>query len=286
MTNSRGRPGRNVSELGAGRSQRIRLCVLDVDGTLLTSQHEVTGTTRDAVARARAKGLKVMLASSRGPTELQPVLMSLHTPPLDVFIASQGAVTARLGAAGSLEVIAQHPSPLQAARKLVNMALASGISVNWYSGAHWYVPQVDSNVEAEARIVGHFPTVTDLNTLDVGPDKLLLISPTKDSATLQTLAEELPVGLQAQVSKPTYLEVTSRGIDKASAVRRHCQAVGFEAAEVLAVGDGLNDCTLFAFAGVSVATANATPEVRAAADFVTLSNDEDGVALALELIVP
>ena len=110
MTPSGGRPRRNVSGLRAGPSQRIRLCVLDVDGTLLTSRHEVTGATRDAVARARARGLTVMLASSRGPGEVQPVLMSLSTPPLDVFIASQGAVTARLGAGGALEVIAQHPS--------------------------------------------------------------------------------------------------------------------------------------------------------------------------------
>ena len=70
------------------------------------------------------------------------------------------------------------------------------------------------------------------------------------------------------------------------AVMRHCQAVGIQAAEVLAVGDGLNDYTLFAIADMSVAPANAHPEVRAAADFVTLSNDEDGVALALELLVP
>jgi hydroxymethylpyrimidine pyrophosphatase-like HAD family hydrolase len=150
---------------------------------------------------------------------------------------------------------------------------------------NWYVPHIDSNIEAEARIVGHFPTVTDLTTLDRGPDKLLLISPTEDSATVQALAANIPAGLQAQVSKPTYLEVTRTGVDKASAVIRQCQAQGIRAAEMLAVGDGPNDCTLFAIAGMSVAPANAPPEVRAAADFVTLSNDEDGVALALDMIV-
>jgi hydroxymethylpyrimidine pyrophosphatase-like HAD family hydrolase len=147
------------------------------------------------------------------------------------------------------------------------------------------VPYIDSNVEAEARIVGHLPTVTDLTRIGVGPDKLLLVSPDPDSAGLRALARQLPSGLQAQISKPTYLEVTRRGVDKASALMSHCRQAGVHACEVLAIGDGPNDQTLFSCAGISVAMANAPPEVRDAADFFTLSNDEDGVAYALESIM-
>lgn len=284
MSRSACQPERSVSGLGADASRRIRLCVLDVDGTLLTSRHAVTAATREAVVRARARGLRVLLASSRGPRELHRILTSLDTPPLQIFVASQGAVTARYREGGDLEVLEHHPAPLTAALALVETALASGICVNWYSGARWYVPHIDSIVEAEARIVGHLPTVTDLTRMQVRPDKLLLISRTADSAHLQALAADLPTGLQAQSSKPTYLEITRSGVDKGSAVMSYCLRTGIHASEVLAIGDGLNDLTLFSYAGVSVAPTSAPLKVRAAADFLTLSNDENGVAYALEAI--
>jgi len=91
--------------------------------------------------------------------------------------------------------------------------------------------------------------------------------------------------LRAQISNPTYLEITRADVDKAMAVAEYCRTIGIGASDVLAIGDGPNDLAVFAFAGVSVAPANARPEVLAAADIVTASNDEDGVAVYLDRLL-
>jgi hydroxymethylpyrimidine pyrophosphatase-like HAD family hydrolase len=80
-------------------------------------------------------------------------------------------------------------------------------------------------------------------------------------------------------SHERFLEITGEGVDKGWAVQRYCQAHG------LAIGDGPNDLPLFAFAGTSVAPANAHPDVRATATAVTADNDHDGVAKALECFI-
>lgn len=267
--------------------ERPALCVLDVDGTLLTSRHELTPLTRQAVAAVRDAGARVMLASSRAPVALLPVLQALDAPGDDVFVASQGALTARvedaaraLRGAGPLTALARQRTPLEPARRLARSALAHGVAVNWFEGVQWYVSHVDGEVRHEMAVVGAEPEVVPrVDLLDEAPDKLMLMSP--DEATRRALMRDLPVGLQVQPSNPTYLEVTAHGVDKAAAVRGFCDAVGIDRAEVLAAGDGPNDLAVLAWAGWSIAPANAHPDVRAVAAEVTRSNDEDGVARAL-----
>jgi Cof subfamily protein (haloacid dehalogenase superfamily) len=267
-----------------GRRTPIRLCVIDVDGTLLTSRHELTAATAAAVERASARGVQIVLATSRGPVALKPVLVQLDRLRSEVFIASQGALTARYGPSGVLNILAQHAIPIGAAHDVTCAAVEQGIAVNWYTSDGWYVSHVDHTVEREARVVGVSPVVRDLMSESAGPDKLMLVSPSGDPAELVDLARELPAGLRAQISNPTYLEITRADVDKAMAVAEYCRTIGIGASDVLAIGDGPNDLAVFAFAGVSVAPANARPEVLAAADIVTASNDEDGVALVLDAV--
>lgn len=258
---------------------RPLLCVIDVDGTLLTSRHELSDATRKAVDHARANGIQIMLASSRGPAALVPVLDRIEATDGDVFVASQGAVTARRSAhTGGLVTVRSRPAPLTAARSLVRTALAHDIAVSWFRGMDWFVSHVDDHVRREAEVVGIGPRVCDLLQFRGRPEKLMLIS---DAAVLGAISDDLPDGLQAQASNPGYLEVTATGVDKATAVANYCRLNHIPPERVVAIGDGPNDLTLFAFAGRSIAPANAPPAVRAHADEVTASNDEDGVAEAL-----
>ena len=80
----------------------------------------------------------------------------------------------------------------------------------------------------------------------------------------------------------TLLEISAAGVSKASALARLCESRGIDRSDVIAFGDMPNDLPMLAWAGYSVAVANAHPDVRAAADEVTASNDESGVALVLE----
>jgi Cof subfamily protein (haloacid dehalogenase superfamily) len=265
-------------------SGRIRLCAVDVDGTLLNSAHQLAPHTAKAVADAHRRGVTILLATSRAPSALKPVLQQLPSLSGAEFIGSQGAITGRYQPDGTLVVSSQQTMPLQLARDVARGAGDLGISVSWYSGEHWYVSHVDHTVERESTIVGVAPTIHDLKTLRVGPDKLMLISPDGRPDTLTPLKRALPTGLRAQISNPTYLEITRDDVDKAAAVEAFCALNGIDSAEVLAIGDGPNDLGMFAFAGVSVAPANARPEVLAAADYITASNDDHGLANVLSPI--
>ena len=263
-----------------------RLVVIDVDGTLLTSQHEVTAATVEAVRRAREGGADVVLATSRPPRALQPILARLMLREPAVFIGSQGAITGSFTAEGHLRIVEQHPMPLDLARVTVAAAVAAGLAVNWYSGEEWLVSHLDDQVRREARVVGFEPTVADLDAQPTGPDKLLLIAPDNAPVTIPALVAAVPPGLHAQTSNPTYLEITRADVDKAAALRELCRLRGIPAEAVVAIGDGMNDLGMLTFAGTAVAPANARPEVIAAAHFITSTNDEDGVARALDALFP
>jgi Cof subfamily protein (haloacid dehalogenase superfamily) len=262
-----------------------RLIAVDVDGTLLTSDHRVTAATRAAAARAHEQGVDLLVASSRGPRALLPVLDALGLRASTYFVASGGALLGRWPAGAGLEVVRQRPMPASAARAVLVEAEQVGLAVSWFSGADWYVSAVDSTVEREARVVGDRPSVRDLHADAPNPDKLMIIAPSDDDAPLRAVVRALPDGLLAQRSNPTYLEITRAGVDKADAVRYYCGLSGIAAADVVAIGDGANDLPLFAFAGRSIAPANARPDVLAAATWVTAGNDEDGVAVALERLL-
>lgn len=261
--------------------------VVDVDGTLLTTNHDVGTATVEEIARVRREGVDVLLASSRGPKAMLPILLRVGLVEPAVFIGSQGAFTGSYDEDGVLRTLDREPLPLSSARQVVLAAHTSGLAVSWFSADRWLVSRVDATIEREARIVRDEPELRDLTAEHDGPDKIMIIARDQaDLEVLRALARELPGDLRAQVSNPTYLEITQRDVDKSSAVRRHCTQHGIDPAAVVAIGDGPNDLGLFAYVGTSVAPANAREEVLAAADRITRSNDDDGVAWALRSLVP
>jgi Cof subfamily protein (haloacid dehalogenase superfamily) len=263
------------------------LFVIDVDGTLLTSTHEVSPATAREVRRVRARGVEVLLASSRGAGAMRPIVAALGLTDGAAFVGSQGGLTAGYDGDGVLRVLDRCPAPVAAARTVVAAATAEGLAVGWYAGERWLVSHVDPTIAREARVVHDTPEVADLLAEDTEPDKLLIIAPPgRDPEVLRRIAGALPAELTAQISNPTYLEVTRRGVDKASAVRSWCARRGIAADTVVAIGDGPNDLGLFAVSGTSVAPANARPEVAAAATWMTRANDDDGVAWALSVLAP
>ncbi len=262
----------------------IRLVAIDVDGTLLNVQHEITPGTAAAIERARGAGVEVVLTTSRPPRALWPVLRALGLTEPAVFVASQGALTGSYSAEGELRVLDRQPMPVDLAQRVASAGDVVGMSVNWFAAERWLVPRVDDLIREESAIVGCAPEVADLSAEREGPDKILLLAGPagRDIAGAVTI----PEGLVAMASTPTHLEVTRAGVDKGAALRRICTMWGIAPGDVVAIGDGRNDLGMLAFAGFAVAPANAHPEVLAAADLITSSNDEDGVAQALDRLVP
>lgn len=263
-----------------------RLFALDVDGTLLTSDHRIPAAVREEVQRVTRAGVRVVLTTSRPPAALHAILTELQLFAPAVFIGSQGAITASYEAGGALTVLANSPMPPQAGRLAVETAVACGFAANWFTRDRWLVSHVDDEVLREAAIVGVAPEVADLTSETTGPDKILVIAPLAEAGRLAELAAVMPPGLQAITSNANYLEITAGGVDKATALRDYCNAERIPLAEIVAVGDGHNDLAMLALAGTAIAPANASAPVQAAADWVANSNDEGAVGQVLRLLVP
>lgn len=271
----------NVTE----KLRNVQLCVLDVDGTLLRSDHTVSNATREAVLLAERQGLTVLLASSRGPRAMLPVLTAWGAPAGTVFVGSQGGVIGQVAEDGRLQVLQRHSIPVRAAQDVVTAAQQIGVSISWYAGDRWLVAALDPHVVREAEITDATLDVADLANEQDPPDKLMLIGTADQVPALARLGEQLPDGLDGRFSNPTYFEITATGVDKAQAVRQFAQAQGLTADQVLAMGDGNNDIPMLTWAGVSIVPANAGAGARGVADAVAPSNDHDGVATILRAVV-
>lgn len=261
---------------------RPRLVAIDVDHTLIREDRTLSAVTIAAVARAREAGVEVVLASSRPPRGMRAFLgeLSLFAPVR--FVACQGAHVASYDEDGVLETHLRVPMERAAALAAVGAARASGASICWYAGERWIVEATDPRIEREARNARFDPEVGRFEDQEP-PEKLLLISPGLDETL--ALADRLREHVDAEISNPRYLEVTAPDVSKATGVAWIAGALGIEASAVVAMGDGRNDLGLFAWAGLSVAPANAHPDVLAAADVVTQRNDDDGIAAALDTLV-
>jgi len=258
---------------------RIRLVALDVDGTLLDSQHQVTEGVRGVIREAVGAGLKIALASARGPSGLRPVARRLGIE--GHAVAFSGALLCRIGASPPAEVLGSRCLELEPARLVARRARDMDISVGWWDLEQWSVFALDGPARREAAIIEVEPRVEDLCTLARAPFKLQCMVPVDAIERLVALRAELPPGCVGQFSNPNYFEVFSPGTDKAHAVLELGALLGCAPEEIAAIGDGENDVAMLGAVGLGVAVANARPAVRAAAAWVTASNDEDGVAVAL-----
>ncbi|NMB46163.1 MAG: HAD family phosphatase [Firmicutes bacterium] len=261
----------------------IRLIAIDIDDTLITDQLVIPPACKDAIAQARAQGVKVVLATGRMLESTAPFAQELGlTEPL---ICYNGAL---IQASNDGPPLVHHTIPLALAREIVSLGQAEGLHVNAYLNGRMYVDEINeytrfysSFTKTKAHPVGDL-----LAFIDQPPTKLLYVCEVE-------LAEKWRIVLQQQYqgrlevfrSKPQYVEFTNLGVSKGAALRELAELYGLTSAEVMAIGDSFNDVPMLEYAGIGVAVANAPVAVRAQADHVTASNEEFGVAEAINRFV-
>ncbi|HWS55082.1 MAG TPA: HAD-IIB family hydrolase [Pyrinomonadaceae bacterium] len=283
---------------------KIRLIALDLDGTLLDSRGQVSGRNRAAVASARARGVRVALVTGRRFRDARPVALDLG---LDVpVVAHNGALTKH---ARTLETVAVRLMPAEAARVVVRTGRAHGADAlvsDDHEGAGLLVydrvsegnTALQKYIEWSRRVVGdeaagvvrRVPSLEDY--LDHDP---LHVTFSGGCSAMERLAEGLRGELGAAVRllltlypKPDFalLDVIHAEASKGAGLAAVAAEQGLSAAEVMAVGDNFNDLEMIEYAGTGVLMGNADPALRERGRFhLTASNDEDGVAEAIERFV-
>jgi Cof subfamily protein (haloacid dehalogenase superfamily) len=258
-----------------------RLAAIDVDGTLLRSDGTVSDRTRDALAAAREAGMLIVLVSARHPGSLAEVARAAGLRGL--AICSNGATV----------------YDLDRGRVVRERTLASEVAARLVRGLREKVPGIRFAVETAAQLAfepefsawdWEPPEGTRLaDALDLVADpvtRLIMRHDGYEVEVLAALARELAGDSASVVVPGTWtVELSAAGVNKASALAELCDELGLEASDVIAFGDFLNDLPMLAWAGRSVAVANAHPDVIDEADEVTASNDEDGVSIVLERLV-
>jgi Cof subfamily protein (haloacid dehalogenase superfamily) len=264
-----------------------KLVVLDMDGTLLNSQKEITERVRKAINAAKASGVKVVLASGRPTNGMLPALAALGLTTFDDYMLSCNA-SLTLNA-GSKEVIRSEFLTGQDARDLYHLAVKLGVNTHAYSAKLGLItPKISKYTEHEASINQIEINICDFTTLDP-LEEMLKIMMIDEAEVLTAAINRLPDTLQEKYSMaqsaPFFYEFMSKKSGKSNGVAALAAYLGFTHEEVICVGDAGNDLEMIQYAGLGIAMANASDDVKAVADYITLSNDQDGVALILEKFV-
>lgn len=262
-----------------------KLIVLDIDGTLTNSKKEITPRTKEALIKIQEQGVYVAIASGRPTPGTKKVAQELELERFGNYVLSFNGgrvINCKTG-----EVVLDKTIPAEMAWELCDVARENGVGIMTYDSecALAGTDTIDKYMELEARInsielkqVGHFK-----NYVDFPVNKCLMTGEPDHLVELEKKLKEKYAGkLNIFRSEPFFLELMPKGIDKAAVLKNFLPFLGIARDEVICCGDGYNDKTMIEFAGLGVAMANAREEVKEVADYITSSNDEDGIAKVVE----
>jgi Cof subfamily protein (haloacid dehalogenase superfamily) len=262
---------------------RIALVVSDVDGTLLTKDKTLTDGAKAAVRRLHESGIGFTITSSR-----PSIGMRFLIEPLEITLPV-GAFNGSSIVDPKLNPIEQHLIPAGAAQRSLDLLNQFGVDIWLFTNDLWltrhpdgeYVPHEKRAIRADPTIVTEFAPYLSTACKIVGSSS--------DAALLQACeaAMQKAVGGEATAirSQSYYLDVTPPGCDKGTFVQTIARRLGISTDAVATIGDMQNDLAMFRKSGRSIAMGNATDDVKQVATDVTDSNEDEGFAKAIDMIL-
>ena len=266
---------------------RYKMIVLDLDGTLTNDKKKITPRTKEALMQAQTAGVHIVLASGRPTYGIVPLAEELKLKENGGFILAFNG--GKIIDCSNDKVLFEQKLDEQLVPLLYQEAMKAGLEILTYQGEGIATTNKnDKYVEHEA-FINKMPIVQYddfLNQLVYPINKCLIVGdPTPLHKLELRLAKELEGKMEVYRSADFFLECVPLGIDKARSLDRLISTLGIQQEEVIACGDGYNDLSMIRFAGLGVAMANAAKDIQSEADFVTLSNEEDGVAHVVERFI-
>lgn len=256
-----------------------QILVLDLDGTLTNSKKEITEPTKQALIDIQEKGKKVVLASGRPTPGILPLAKELHLEKYGSYILSFNG--AKIIDCRSKELLYNRTIPQEVIQPIYEMLNNYDMDLLTYTDTH-ILSGMKTNpfTELESRI-NQMPIVQTNDFLSeiTFPINKLLGTGDKDTIAkaLETIKSRFHSQLNIYLSEPFFLEIMPQRIDKAHSLQKLLNSIGLTADSMICCGDGYNDLTMIEYAGLGVAMENAQPLVKESADYITKSNDEDGV---------
>ena len=259
----------------------IRLFATDLDGTLMDHQGHVAQEDIDALHRARDMGVTVVVASGRLPATISELLHRLGVKPEDPVVGGQGAIIARQDG----QVLRTLTIPQQVAEEASTISRSFGAIPVYYTPDVILMERIAFSPEKDAFWLGQGLRYDPDALAHLNGDLIKVLIVQKDTSLTEKLLEALRarLGGEAEVvrSHHWFTEIVNKDASKGAAIAWIAQQLGISQDEVLAIGDAENDISMLEWAGIGVATADAAPEARAAADWIAPPQAEHPVAAAL-----
>lgn len=263
----------------------IKLITIDLDGTLLRSDGTVSQHTIEVLREARRRGVVVAISTGRMYTTASPYgrLLGLGDSPMVLF------------SGGLIQTI-------ETKKKLFEQAIPVADTLELLALAKEYGWQIQTYIDDVLRVAEDEPLIREYEMathckakicgdafyteVPGGSNKILSRGTHEELLKRKEIIEkELPGKYMICFSEPTFLEIMPKGINKGVGILKLAKVYGAGAENIMAIGDSQNDIDMLKAAGFPVVMANAADEIKQYANYITLTNDEDGVAAAVEKFV-
>jgi hydroxymethylpyrimidine pyrophosphatase-like HAD family hydrolase len=281
----------------------IRLLALDIDGTILDSQGRVPAANRDAIARAIEAGVEVALATGRRYDFARPVFEQLPAP-LTLILSNGAIVKTRDGKTlmrhllpreTARDVLARVPQHRDSAAVVFDRPREGQVvfeAIDWEHPVHHRFFAANRPFLSEAAPLETCLTEDPIQVMFTGGCVVMRALFEELGAARTQCAPGAPAGTDYSVALTEYehrdfslVDVVQAGCSKGMALREWSERRGFSREQVMAMGDNLNDLQMLEFAGTPVLMGNALPELKARGWPITATNDDEGVARAIETFV-
>ncbi len=262
------------------------MIVLDLDGTLTNRDKVITPRTKAALMEAMERGKKVVLASGRPTYGVMPLARELKLAEYGGYIlAYNGGV---IMDCQTEELVFSRMLPVEANHRIIELALKNRVDFLTYDGEVILTSNEENPYAKIESGINHL-RLHQLEIdeffarVDFAVPKFLFVDDGDYLASVEPKVKAaLGKNFSVYRSEPYFLEILPQGVDKAQSLERLLEVTGIKREEMIACGDGYNDLSMIKFAGLGVAMENGVLPVRKAADYITASNNEDGVGLVVE----
>jgi len=267
-------------------NNRYKLLVVDIDGTLLNKNGAISAEDTKALARASDSGIQVSLSTGRVVQASLKIINQLSLDGYHIFFDGALVSNPEKG-----EEIYVEPISKELGRQVVEFAHRNEVNLDLYSAAHFFAERETWATDIRRQFFGLQPTIVDFTQLwpkeRIIKGTLVVRSP-EERAKADSFCRHFKGSLSFSRTKtPAYPEVdfinvVAPEVSKGKALEALASHLGIALIEVIAIGDGANDVSLLSKAGLAIAMDNATDELKAVADYVTLDVDHSGVAAVIE----
>ncbi len=265
-------------------NNRYKILALDIDGTLTTSDKIITKETKEAVIRLQENGIKVIIASGRSEYGFRHIVDELEFVKFGSYVMSFNG--GRIINCATGEIVYDNPLALTYLPEIYEVAVENNLGIIGYendclisgNGIDKYQEYDAWACKMKLKEVENFPVYFKKPF-----NKCLLTGePEHLREVLDNVRKRFEGRLNIFLSEEFFIEVLPDNVHKAAALESFIHKLGVDRKELICIGDGANDITMIEYAGMGVAMANSNPLLIDKADYITDSNDNNGVLKAIK----